>query len=110
MNRPEGTPPVEIVTGSQIYIDEGKYEEGLKEGMEAARLQADVEPPYRRMLDAYICLDRLPEARQLVEKVRALGIDGSRIHQRFLELAYVEGDQEGISREIRWFAGNRRST
>lgn len=90
---------------SVIYIDEGRYEEGLKEALEAVRLDPDVEPPYRRILDAYICADRLQEARQVAEKVRALGIDGSRIHQRFLELAYVEGDQNSISHEIQWFAG-----
>jgi len=50
-------------------------------------------------------VDRLQEARQVAEKVPALRIDGSRIHQRFLELAYVEGDQQSISREIQWFAG-----
>ena len=90
---------------SLIYIEEGRYEEGLKEGLEAVRLEPDVEPPYRRILDSYICMDRLDEARQVAEKVLALGLDGSRIHQRFLELAYVEGDQESISREIQWFAG-----
>jgi eukaryotic-like serine/threonine-protein kinase len=90
---------------SVIYIDEGRYEEGLKEGLKAAGLQPNVEPPYRRLLDAYICLDRLPEADQLAAKVRALGIDGSRIHQRFLELAYVEDDKTAIAREIQWFAG-----
>jgi DNA-binding winged helix-turn-helix (wHTH) protein/tetratricopeptide (TPR) repeat protein len=90
---------------SLIYIDEGRYEEGLKEGLEAVRLEPDVEPPYRRVLDSYICVGRLQEARQVAEKVRALAIDGSRIHQRFLELAYVEGDQESISREMQWFAG-----
>lgn len=90
---------------SVIYIDEGRYDEGLKEGQESVLLQPDVEPPYRRLLDAYICMDRLPEAMQVAEKVRALGIDGARIHQRFLELAYVQGDQEGMSREIQWFAG-----
>lgn len=90
---------------SVIYIDEGRYEEGLKEGLEAVRLRPNVEPPYRRMLDSYICVDRMQEAGQVAEKVRRLGIDGSRIHQRFLELAYVEGDQESISREIQWFAG-----
>jgi len=37
---------------SELYIDLGQYEEGLKEGVEAARLQARVEPPYRRQLDA----------------------------------------------------------
>jgi hypothetical protein len=56
-------------------------------------------------LDSYICLDRLPEADQTAAKVRALGIDGSRIHQRFLELGYVKDDKAAIAREIQWFAG-----
>jgi hypothetical protein len=90
---------------SAIYIELGQFEEGLKEGLEAARLQANVEHPYRRQLDAYICLDRLAEARQLAQKVRALGIDGARIHQRFLEIAYIEEDQAAISKEIQWFEG-----
>ncbi|HXP86532.1 MAG TPA: protein kinase [Bryobacteraceae bacterium] len=88
-----------------IHVDLGQYEEGLKEGLEAARLQATSEGPYRRQLDAYICLDRLREAKQLAEKLRTQGIDGPRIHQRFLEMAYVEEDQAAISREIQWFAG-----
>jgi tetratricopeptide (TPR) repeat protein len=90
---------------SNIYNDSGRYEEGLKEGLEAARLQPDAEPPYRRQLDAYICLDRLPEATQLAQKLRSLGLDGVRIHQRFLEMAYVQDDQAGIAREIQWYAG-----
>jgi tetratricopeptide (TPR) repeat protein len=90
---------------SEIYIDLGRYEEGLKEGLEATRLQANFEPPYRRQLDAYICLDRLREAKQLAEKVRAPGLDGVRIHQRFLEMAFVEDDQAAIAREIQWFSG-----
>lgn len=87
------------------YIDQGQFEEGLKEGLEATRLQANVEPPYRRQLDAYICLDRLGEAKQLAEKLRAQGLGGARIHQRFLEIAYVEGDDAAAAREIQWFAG-----
>jgi eukaryotic-like serine/threonine-protein kinase len=87
-----------------VYIDLGQYDEGLKEGLEAARLQT-IEPPYRRQLDAYICLNRLSEARQLAQKVREQGLDGPRIHQRFLEMAYVEDDQAAIAREIQWFAG-----
>ncbi len=90
---------------SIFYIDLGQYEKGLKEGLAAARLQANVEPPYRRQLDAYICLDRLPEARELAEKLRVQGLDEARIHQRFLEMAYVEGDEAAISRETQWFAG-----
>jgi serine/threonine protein kinase/tetratricopeptide (TPR) repeat protein len=87
------------------YIDRGQFEEGLKEGQEATGLEANVEPPYRRQLDAYICLDRLAEAKQLAEKLRAQGLGGARIHQRFLEIAYVEGDAAAAAREIQWFAG-----
>ena len=90
---------------SAEYIDLGQFEEGLKEGQESSRLQANVEPPYRRQLDANMCLDRLAEAKQLAEKLRTQGLGGARIHQRFLEIAYVEGDDAAAAREIQWFAG-----
>jgi eukaryotic-like serine/threonine-protein kinase len=87
------------------YIDLGQFEEGLKEGQEATRLEPRVEAPYRRQLDAFMCLDRLAEAKQLAEKLRAQGLGGARIHQRFLEIAYIEGDDAAATREIQWFAG-----
>jgi hypothetical protein len=90
---------------SEVYISLGQFEDGLKEGKEAARLQPNVEPPNRRQLDAYLCLDRLPEAKALAEKVRVQGLDGPRIHQRFLEMAYVEDDGAAAARETQWFAG-----
>lgn len=89
---------------STAYIDLGRYEEGLREGLEAARLEPNAEPPYRRQLDAYLCLDRLSEARQLAEKLRGEEFGGARIHQRFLALAYIDGDPAAIAREIHWFA------
>jgi tetratricopeptide (TPR) repeat protein len=90
---------------SELYIRLGQYEDGLREGLEAARLQPDVEPPYRRLLDAYMCFDRLADARQLREKLRLSGLGGARIHQRFIELAFVDGDGAAIDRETQWFAG-----
>jgi hypothetical protein len=41
----------------------------------------------------------------MAEKVQSQGLDRSRIHQRVLEMAYVEDDKAAIDREIRWFAG-----
>jgi tetratricopeptide (TPR) repeat protein len=52
-----------------------------------------------------MCLDRLDEAKKVAETVRKLGIDGARIHQRFLEMAYIEGDQAAATRETQWYAG-----
>jgi len=90
---------------STDYIDLGQCKEGLQAGLEAARLQPNAEPPYRRQLDAYMCLNRLAEARQLREKLWQSGLGGGRIHQRFLELAYADGDGAAIDRETQWFAG-----
>jgi tetratricopeptide (TPR) repeat protein len=90
---------------STDYIDLGQCKEGLQAGLEAARLQPNAEPPYRRQLDAYMCLNRLAEARQLREKLWQSGLGGGRIHQRFLELAYADDDGAAIDRETQWFAG-----
>jgi eukaryotic-like serine/threonine-protein kinase len=88
-----------------IYIDNVQYEAGLKEAVEAAQMQPNADAPHRRQLDALICLDRLPEAKQLAEQLRAHKLDGPRIHQRFLEMAYVGDDAAAIAKEIQWFAG-----
>ena len=87
------------------YNDLGKFEDGLREGLEAIQLQPDNEAPYRRALDAYMCLGRLKEADQIAAEIRARKIGGTRIHQRYLELAYLENDQTAVQREIQWYAG-----
>ncbi len=90
---------------SENYIALGQFEEGLNQGHAANQLQPNAEPPYRRLLDAYMCLDRLDEAKKVAEQVRTLGIGGGRIHQRFLEMAYIEGDASAVARETQWFSG-----
>ncbi len=85
---------------SADHMNLGQFEEGLKEGLAAAQLQPNAEPPYRRLLDAYMCLDRLDEAKLVAEKVRMQGIDGARIHQRFLEIAYYSISYLGLARGL----------
>ena len=90
---------------STLLIDVGRYEEGLVEGLEANRLESNVEPPYRRLLDTYLCLDRVSDARKVMETLRARGLGEYRIHQRFLEIGYAEDDEALVGRETQWFAG-----
>jgi eukaryotic-like serine/threonine-protein kinase len=90
---------------SETYISLGQYEEGLREGQEAAQLLPSSEMPYRRQMDAYMCLNRLDEAKKVAERVRKQVVHGARIRQRFLEMAYIEGDQAAAATETQWFAG-----
>ena len=87
------------------YNDMGRFEDGLQEGLDALSLVQDFEPPYRRVLDSYLCLGKLGEADREAAQARAHGIDGPRIHQRFLELAYLEKDTDAVAREIEWYEG-----
>jgi tetratricopeptide (TPR) repeat protein/predicted Ser/Thr protein kinase len=83
----------------------GQFEEGLQDGQAAAQLEPNAEPPWRRLMDANMCLDRLADARTAAERARMHDINGARIHQRFLEIAWIDGDQAAAAREIQWYAG-----
>ncbi len=52
-----------------------------------------------------MCLDQLDEARKVAARSRMQGIDGARIHQRFLEIAYIGDDRAAAAREIQWYGG-----
>ncbi len=45
------------------------------------------------------------KAKKTAESVRMRGIDGARIHQRFLKIAYIEGNQAAAARETKWYPG-----
>jgi tetratricopeptide (TPR) repeat protein len=88
-----------------IYTELGRFEEALAEGQEAARLQPDAEPSYYRQLDPYMRLDRLDKAKEVAHQAQSHGVDGTRMHQRYLEMAFIEGDGPVAEKEMQWFAG-----
>ncbi len=90
---------------SENYISLGQFENGLQEAQIAQQLEPDVEPPYRRLMDAYMDLDQLGQAKKVQEGLRSRNFGGARIHQRFLEIAYAEEDEAAAAREVQWFAG-----
>jgi DNA-binding winged helix-turn-helix (wHTH) protein/tetratricopeptide (TPR) repeat protein len=90
---------------SENHITLGQFENGLQEGQIAQQLEPDVEPPYRRLMDAYMNLDQLDEAKKVEEGLRSRNFGGARIHQRFLEIAYAKEDEAAAAREVQWFTG-----
>ncbi len=89
----------------ESYAVLGRFEEAVKEGQEAFRLQPNKEPNYVNLLNAYIGLDRFGDAQKLLKVARAQGQDGARLHRRHLEMAFAEGDRPAAETEIQWFVG-----
>lgn len=90
---------------ANLYAATGEFENAVQSGLEAIRREPRVEPPYRSVAGAYVGLNRLAEAKDVVTKAHAQHLDGSRLHQRVLEIAYIEGDVQAAEREIHWYAG-----
>src|SRR5205823_4542472 len=88
-----------------VYASMGEFEKAIQEGRESVRLGPRLEPAYRNLASAYMSLDRLAEAKETLAKARAQQFDGPRLHQRFLEIAHIEGDQAAAQRETQWYAG-----
>lgn len=87
------------------YNSIGEYEKALAAGLSAIRNNPRVEPPYRNLATTYIGLNQLGNAKGILTQARARHLDGSRLHQRVLEIAYAEGDQAVAEREVQWYAG-----
>ena len=90
---------------NSVYNSMGEFGKGIEEGQEAVRLAPRAEPAYRNLTTSYVGLDRLADAKEVLANARAQHLDGSRLHQRFLEIASIEGDQPGLEKEIQWYAG-----
>jgi eukaryotic-like serine/threonine-protein kinase len=88
-----------------LYATTGEFEKSIDEYLETLRKAPRSEVPYRNLASAYIRLDRLDEAKQMVEKARAQQLDSSALHQRLLELTLLQNEQQAAAGEIQWYAG-----
>jgi eukaryotic-like serine/threonine-protein kinase len=87
-----------------LHLRAGEFEEALPQRLEAYRLKPLAFQAFE-LMDTYVRLDRFAEAKEVAEKVFARGLDGPRLHEELLLIAYAGGDQEGAAKEFQWFIG-----
>ena len=87
------------------YGAAGQWEKAEEEEQQAIRLEPNGAVPYGDLVNDYIHLDRFDEAKATAEKAIAMKIDGANLHNFLLRVAYIEGDQASVQRQIQWFSG-----
>ncbi len=87
------------------YSYVGRYEEALKEALEAARLDPTNLTAATNVIDRFIALGRLDEAQQKLDEVRTRNPDAPQVHFPSYTLALIRGDQAQMEREVQWAAG-----
>jgi eukaryotic-like serine/threonine-protein kinase len=84
------------------YNTIGQYERVIEETREAIRLGAKFSGPYSQMATAYVRLNRFDEARGVIEEAFAQDIDSTLLHYRLYEIAFIQGDEAGMTQQIDW--------
>lgn len=84
---------------SQIYVGLGQYDKALENAQQSLRAGPDQVNPYITLFSAYIALDRLPEAKAVLQQAEQK-FHSSPLHGLLWQVAEVEGDQSAAQREL----------
>jgi tetratricopeptide (TPR) repeat protein len=83
----------------------GRYDEGVKEALEAVRLSPTGISPRDNLIASFNGLNRLDEAEQVVKEMAAQHPDAASSHFNRFYFAAMRGDQSQIDAEVQWARG-----
>jgi DNA-binding winged helix-turn-helix (wHTH) protein/tetratricopeptide (TPR) repeat protein len=90
---------------SSKYIEIGQPQKAIAAAQQALRLNPKYGLAYASLARAYERATRLAEARAICEKAIAEKVDSFWTHQLLYRIAFVEGDEAVMQREIDWSKG-----
>ena len=83
----------------------GRYEEAVKEGLEAVRLSPNSVSARDNLVSSFIGLGRLDEAEQAAKELERINPDAFAAHYSKYFFAFLRGDQTAMKREVEWARG-----
>jgi serine/threonine protein kinase/tetratricopeptide (TPR) repeat protein len=100
---------VAIGNFGNLYIVMGKYDEALDLQRESLRLRPDDVVVYNNMSSTLMALNRLAEARQVIQDAFARKLDDDMLRVKLYRLAFLAGDARGMADQVAWFDGKPSS-
>jgi tetratricopeptide (TPR) repeat protein len=83
----------------------GRYDEALKEALEAVRLSPNNISAHDNLVACFKALGRFDEAEQAEREAQKINPDSSTVHVNNYFLAFLRQDQAAMDREINWAKG-----
>jgi eukaryotic-like serine/threonine-protein kinase len=87
-----------------IYGALGQYDKAVAENEEQQRLSPSI-VGYGNLASFYIGVNRIKDARQVLQEGQQKNFDGLTIRQDFYSLAFLTGDMAEMERQVAWGAG-----
>jgi DNA-binding winged helix-turn-helix (wHTH) protein/tetratricopeptide (TPR) repeat protein len=88
------------------YLSLGQYDKSVRELSEAIALDPTMPESYGSLVWAYRCLNRLTEARATINMAQEKAHYPLGGHLDLYYLAFLQGDESAMAREISWALGN----
>jgi serine/threonine protein kinase len=83
----------------------GQYQKLATEELETIRLYPGAAVDYSNLMEAYIALDRLDEAKVAYHQALDRKLDNPFLHDDMYAVAFLENDAEEMKREMSWAGG-----
>jgi eukaryotic-like serine/threonine-protein kinase len=89
---------------SLIYLDLGQYDKALAESREALRLEPASGVNYATLVNCYLNVDHLAEARTAAEEAQAKKLDSPFLRFYLYQVAFSGNDAAGMAQQVAWLA------
>jgi len=83
----------------------GQFDKAIEEGDEFTRLESSSPFGYSHSAGGYMALNRIEEARSVLQRAVDAKADNLFIHQLSYQVAFLAGDSDGMQRQIKWAEG-----
>jgi serine/threonine protein kinase/tetratricopeptide (TPR) repeat protein len=90
---------------SDSYLRIGQFEKAAAEAREGLRLNPNTAVGYLNLAQAFIVLNRLADAKEVVEQALHQKLDATDIHSYLYQVAFVGGDSATMQQQLDWARG-----
>jgi tetratricopeptide (TPR) repeat protein len=87
------------------YLFAGQYPQALEALLEEKKLAKDGYFNYTNLVYAYLGLNRLRDARLIIEQARARGLEPAPGYRALYVVDFLEGNMSGMREDVGWAAG-----
>ncbi len=98
--------PIPYMNLASAYVELGQFEKALENGLAAVRVDPDRAAGYGNSAEAYMGLNRLDEAKAIMNRALARKVGGYGNHFRLSLVSLAQGDRAALEREDLFIKGN----
>ncbi len=84
----------------------GRFQDAIRETQEHMKIDPDSSIAYNNIVGYYLQTDQMDEAKSAIDAALARGFNYFQFHQYAYSLAFLNGDANGMQRELDWAKGN----